>query len=682
MKKITTLIAIFSAACIAGNAQNLLSKVPLDASLVIKYSGDNLSKNVPLKKLDSYNFVKDNLYKALKVDSITSLESTGISFEQDAYQYVTMQDSSMNFVSLFALKNVKQFLQLVQANYHAEMKPEKKNGFEFLGISDGIYVGWNDKQAVLVYSDYQNKNNYYDHLYSDVKSDSTAAMVAMDSVVAAPVENMPPPPPPAPLKPKVKKAAPGKKVPAKKAKVKKAAPKIVDEEVKPDETIISNSYDTTGQAEKEAKREAWEKEQSKYAAGKQKQSADSIVNSFFNANAVSIETEASYKKVIDPAANVSAWINYDNLMYQYWKYIFGFGRYSSPRHYYDIDAKNFGGNENPGFRSGMNVYFEKDKMRLDQKMYTPDDKIGALGREVYNSKQSASLAGYINPGNLAYLSASINTEAMANYYYKLIRQYLNSAPFTRDNSEAVDVYMDFLEIIIDEKAIAEVMPGNMVMVLHDMKTKTVTYTDYTYDDNFKSTEVKKTKEELSPNFTFVMETKKEAFLEKIAKLPLKYAKKENFNYKSKDGCYELVFDADKYPISSLYFMVKNGRAIVTTNKEVIDMTLNNTGYTLDAETKNSVLSNNVSMRIDTKKLIQQINPQLTSETSKKISQYLQDNMGDVKMEGGIKDGMMQGTTTMSITGNNTNSLEFFFNMIDEINNIMEKDKAEKNKKVD
>jgi predicted secreted protein len=88
------------------------------------------------------------------------------------------------------------------------------------------------------------------------------------------------------------------------------------------------------------------------------------------------------------------------------------------------------------------------------------------------------------------------------------------------------------------------------------------------------------------------------------------------------------------------------------------------------------------MKINAKKLIQQINPQLSTDLSKKISNYLEENMGDVQMTGGIKDGMMQGSTTMSITGNHTNSLEFFFNMIDAINDIMEKDKLEREKKVD
>lgn len=689
MKKIIIALALTSSIIAAGQAQSLLNKVPSNASVVLKYSGENFTKNVPLKKIDSYNFIKEKLFKMLKIDTLTSLQNLGINFEKDTYQYVSMGDSSINFVTLLNLQSVPQFLQLVQANYHAEMKPEKKNGYEFLTISDNTYLGWNDKQAVLVVSSYQNKRSYYDYAYSTMAVDTTAVAVADSAMVMVDTAIRFTPPKivmDEAVKPKKQMAgkkkpattaknlhrSPTKRSPAKKKKTAAAEEEIVSAAEAP-KRYSEDSVET-------AKREAWNKEQNKITAAKQRKVADSIINTSFNSNFMSIENEVSYKKIIDPSAHVSAWLNYDNLMSLYWSSLFsGFGRITHNM----IQPRNFNGNQNKGFRSAVNLFFDKDKIRMDQKMYSPDEQIAAMGREIYNSRQSNSLAGYVSPGNIACMSASINTEAMANYYYKLIRQFLNSNPYTNEYSEVVDVYMDFLEIIIDEKAIAELMPGNMMMVLHDMKTKTVTYTDYVYDEkDFKSKEIKKTKQELSPNFTFVMETKKDAFLQKIAKLPLKYAEKEKFNYKEKGGYYELAFDADKYPISSLYFMVKDGKAIVTTSKEVIDMTLNNTGYTLDADTKNSILNNNVFLKLNTKKLIGQINPELSTSLSKKISQYLQDNVGDIKMEGGIKDGIMQGTSTMTVTGNHTNSLEFFFNMIDAINDIMEKDKIEREKKVD
>lgn len=687
MKKLIALAVFAASIFTAGHAQTSLDNVPSNASVVIKYSGKNFSNNVPVKKLDAYKFIKENLFKKLHVDSLTSLENTGIDFSKDAYQYVTIDDSATSFASLFDIKNKQQFLDLLQANYQAEMRPEKRNGFEFLGLSKDTYIGWNDKQAVMVFTSYTNSNyyNYYDS--SLVKIDSIAT--ATDTTVMVMVDTMPvieepaPPPPPKKLSPKkggIKKTYPKTK-PSKKGTAKKypqkKKPVIVDEEVVPDTTeeVPEVKYeDTVGQA----RREAWYAEQDKYNAAKQKSIADSIVNTVFNVRPASIAEEVSYKKIIENNADVSVWLNYDNMLYRYWNTIFYKFRPAG-----GFKGRDFKDNKNEGFRSSINVYFEKDKMRVQQKMFSPNEEITALGKEIYNSKQSTALAGLINPDNVACLSASINSEAMANYYYKLIRQYLNSAPYTNQYSDLVDVYMDFLEIIIDEKAIAELMPGNMVMVLHDMKTKTVTYTDYVYDDkDFTTKEVKKTKQELSPNFTFVMETKKEAFMKKLANLPLKYAEKEKFNYHEKGGYYELAFDADKYPINSLFFMVKEGKAIITTSKEVIDNTLNNKGYTLDAATRNSILGNNLYLKINTKKMIQQIKPELSTDVSKKISDYFEQNMGDVKMEGGLKDGMMQATTIMGITGNNTNSLEFFFNMIDEINNIMEQDKIEKEKKVD
>ena len=696
MKKIVIALTFTCSIIAASQAQSLLNKVPSNASVVLKYSGENFAKNVPLKKIDSYNFIKEKLFKILKIDTLTSLQNLGINFEKDTYQYVSMDDSTINFVTLLNLQSVPQFLQLVQANYHAEMKPEKKNGYEFLIISNDTYLGWNDKQAVLVVSSYQNKKDYYyqsvyatSNIDSVMSADSAAKAAMSDSTVMVDTAiRFTPPKIVMDEKVKPKKQIAGKKKPgaiAKKGATKRSPgkkKKVTQEEEKIEEIVTAT--DASGRYYEDsvetAKREAWNKEQSKITAANQRLVADSIINTSFNSSFVSIENEVSYKKIIDPSAHVSAWLNYDNLMSLYWSSLFwGFGKITHNM----IQPRNFNGNENKGFRSAVNLFFDKEKIRMEQKMYSPDEQLAALGREIYNSRQSNSLAGYVSPGNIACMSASINTEAMANYYYKLIRQFLNSSPYTNEYSEVVDVYMDFLEIIIDEKAIAELMPGNMMMVLHDMKTKTVTYTDYVYDEkDFKSKEIKKTKQELSPNFTFVMETKKDAFLQKLAKLPLKFAEKEKFNYKEKGGYYELAFDADKYPISSLYFMVKDGKAIFTTSKEVIDMTLNNTGYTLDADTKNSILNNNVFLKLNTKKLIEQINPELSTSLSKKISQYLQDNVGDIKMEGGIKDGIMQGTSTISVTGNHANSLEFFFNMIDAINDIMEKDKIEREKKVD
>ncbi len=673
MKKIYTVI-LLSIVFPFAKAQNFLAKVPSTASLVIKYSGSNFTTNVPLQKIDGYNFIKQEFFKLLHIDTLTSLQHIGINFEQDTYQYVTMEDSSMSFVTLLHLNNVPQFLQLIKGTYKAGTKTEKKNGFNLLTIADDTYIGWNETVAIIVHTTYQNRKNYYDYLYSSdsvkVITDSVAAV--MDVPKADTATRFRPPvivkdKKTASKKTPVKATAKGKvKIPVA-AKTKKPARKkvLVNENY---ESHIKDSIDNV-------KREVWEQQQDMRIRKKQQTVAEKIITTVVAGNVYSIENDESYKKIIDPAAHVSAWVNTESLTDQYFNY------FSARDYFYLLNKRKFIQDTADGYKSSVNVYFDKDKVRMDNKTYSPDTRLNRMGNEVMNSRQNPSLANYVNPGNIGYFSMSINTEAMANYYYTLLKKFISSTPYMSEYSDIVDVYIDLLEIVIDEKGIADLMPGNYLFVMHDMKTKMVTYTDYDFDKEFNKKEVKKTRKELSPDFTFIMETKKEGFMEKIAKLPLKYTEKQKFNYKDKGGYYELAFAEGEYPVSSLYFMVKNGKAIVTTSKDVVDMTLSNTAFATDIDNRNSILNNNYSLKINSQQLIEKLGGGFTTDVNKKIGDYLQQNLGDIKMESSLKNGMIQGTTTMGIKGNHSNSLEFFFNLVDAINNIIEKDRQDKEKMI-
>jgi hypothetical protein len=693
MKKLLVAVIIFCTALSAAKAQNLLTKVPSSSSVIIKYAGENFSKNIPLQKLDTYGFIKDNFFKLLHIDTLTSIQNMGINFKQDTYQYVTTQDSAMSFVTLLHLKNATQFLQLIKASYGTDtaLKTEQKNGFEFLTVSANTYVGWDATTALIVNTTYQTKKNYYDYKYGN-NTDST--ITAITETVAEAVADTAAvgftPPKIVPDKGTKKKQAKQYKGPVTKSKkttakgttkgvVKKPAvkkKKVPKEEINVYEEAVDydNKYLIEDSIEN-VKRELWEQQQDIIAKTKQKAAAEKIMANTFTGIVNSIENELSYKKIIDPAAHASVWFNSQSLINQYWKTLIG-GVYTREsiqlnNDYFVKDTAN------DGFKGGTNIYFDKDKIRIEQKMFSADSKLAAMGRDVMNSKQNAALANYVNSDNIGYFSASINTEAMANYYYSLMKKYMGSTPYMSEYSDLVNIYIDLIEILIDEKGIADLLPGNYMFVLHDMKNKLVTYTDYDYDKDYNKTEVKKTKNELSPNFSFIMETRKEGFMQKLANLPLKYTEKGKYNYKDRGGYYELAFDSGTLPLSSLYFMVKNGRAVITTSKEVIDITINNTGFVTDAATKNAILNNNYSLNLNTKRLLQNIAPEFSTNLNKKISDYLLENIGDVKLESSIKNDMIQATTTMAIKGNHANSFEFFFNIIDAINNIIEKDKEEK-----
>lgn len=655
-----TFIVAITLCCLSATvakAQDFLNLVPSTATLVIKYSGENFSKHLPLQKLDSYGFIKHDFFKVLHIDTLTSLQNIGIDFAQDFYQYISMEDTCMSFVTLLNLKNEAQFVKLIKANYGSSKKITKKKGVSFLPISETSYVGWNKTRAIIVNTSYQNRKSYYSRYYEDYTTSDTTVMVTVDTAVAA--EDI--------------VIAPIPVEPDSTTIVIDTTVTIVDEnleETKEDQLLrrLTDSLNNL-------KWELWEQQQDMIARKQQQATAEKIIKNSLSGNVYSIKSDPNYTKIIDPAAHISVWMNTESLLSQYSNY-FNKGGY-----YPWNDFMNYRTDTSDGFKSSFNMYFEKEKLRIEQKSFSANAKMNNMMLNVMNSSQHSSLLNYVNPGNIGYFSMSINTEAMAHYYYLMLKKYLSNSSYMGEYSDLVDVYIDLVEIMIDEKGIADLFPGNYMFVMHDMKPQIVDYTDYEYDEEYNRKEVKKTKKEISPDFTFAMETRREDFMERIARLPLKYAEKGDYNYKYKDGYYELVFDTGEYPIKSLYFMVKGGKAIVTTSKEVINMTINNTGFTVDAETKNTILNNNYALSINTQRLIQKLETQLSTDVNKQIADYLLTNMGDLKMESKVNDDMIQGTTTLNIKGNHSNSLEFFFNMMDAINNIIEQDKQEKEKKL-
>jgi hypothetical protein len=697
MKKSLLSLLLLTAVVAGARAQDLISKVPSSSSLVIKYSGENFSKNVSLQKLDSYTFVKEHLFKMLNIDTLTSIQHTGINFEQDAYQYMTMEDSSLNFVTLLHIKNITQFLQVIKPSYKKNKidKTEKRNGFEFLPISETTYIAWNNDIAEIVMSTYKYRKSYWESKYavsdtSMVMTDSAVAvmeapMVADTAVVEVPkvYKNQ------APVKKSTTKKAPVKKSAAKTPKktTGKKPPVVVDEEViaappaaeaPEDEAVSVVPWNRSAEDSiEDIKRDLWDQQQDMIAKKKQQDVAEMIFARTFTGTVIPVQSVESYKKLVDPAAHVSAWFNYDNILSQYQSLMYS-GMYS----YMKAIKPNVSTDSTQGLRMGMNLFFDKDKVRIEQKSYTEDPYVQGLIKDIMTSNQNPSLAGLVNADNIGYVSASINTEATAKYYYTLMKQYMHNTPYMREYSDVTDMYIDFLEIAIDEKGLSDLSPGNYLFVLHSMKTKMVDYTDYSYDDEYNRKEVKKSKKELSPDFTFAMDTKNEAFMQKLTKLPMKYAEKEKYDYKDLGGYYFLSFDSTKYPINGLYFMVKDGKVIVTTNKDVILMAKNNGSFPVDADTKRSILSNNYVAKINSKKLIEILGSQASTSASKKMAEYLKNNVGDVKVESNFKDGMIRGTSTMNITGTHANSLEFLLDAIEEFNKIYEADRKEKVKRLD
>ena len=193
MKKFTLALLLCCVAFTATHAQDFLNLVPSNATVVIKYSGDNFSKTLPIEKLDRYGFIKNDLFKTLHLDKRTTLKNIGIDFGKDFFQYISMDDTCISLVSLLNIKNEAQFLKLIKANFSSTQKITIKNGYGFMPISETSYIGWNKNKAVIVNSSYQNRESYFSY-YTEMKpadtvvvyADSTVAVERKEDIIVAP----------------------------------------------------------------------------------------------------------------------------------------------------------------------------------------------------------------------------------------------------------------------------------------------------------------------------------------------------------------------------------------------------------------------------------------------------------------------------------------------------------------
>ena len=87
---------------------------------------------------------------------------------------------------------------------------------------------------------------------------------------------------------------------------------------------------------------------------------------------------------------------------------------------------------------------------------------------------------------------------------------------------------------------------------------------------------------------------------------------------------------------------------------------------IDANTKQSILNSNYSGNINFKNLITGLFTEITNKKNKKMISYLYDNVNNMTFESTIKEDLVKTTTILNIKGKHKNSLEYFFNVMENL----------------
>mgnify|MGYP000854501922 CR=1 FL=1 len=188
---------------------------------------------------------------------------------------------------------------------------------------------------------------------------------------------------------------------------------------------------------------------------------------------------------------------------------------------------------------------QQNKLRLKTSVSLGKD-MAALTKKLYARKPNPKFAKYLTDETIGYVNVNLNTEAYLNEMPTFFSK--NLGKFFGHEEELLQLFATGFEIVIDEKAIADIMPGDHLIIVNGITHLKVDYTDYDYDDNYELKEVHKTKEEKVPSFVWMFTSKDQRMIKKTLDFAVSKSKAH-----LADGIYRIVQNNGKdFPLYVLF----------------------------------------------------------------------------------------------------------------------------------
>lgn len=190
-------------------------------------------------------------------------------------------------------------------------------------------------------------------------------------------------------------------------------------------------------------------------------------------------------------------------------------------------------------------------------------------RELERVSTDKSFNKYYNHTTaLGYVSLSINSQAMFAAYPKAA--IATDAPMLPSYKEELELLSALTSIALNEEGLAELLTGDALLILNDIVEKEIEYTSYQYDEEHEREEVKGIIKEAIPEFTIMIGSEKEAFLNKSIRLGEKYETIADY-----PEAYKIELSSQAFPFD-LYITTKNNILFLTSSKTILQAIGNDT----------------------------------------------------------------------------------------------------------
>lgn len=611
----------------SAKSQDLITLIPEDAEVIAAFNIKEIVQKANANKLNEL-LQKAGLFKKIEKSGASvgnDIKNLGIDLSQTAYFYNRKTDSVSFLEFIFPLSNKGQFEKLLHDV--GEPKPFA-NGYSSIGTKAGSILVYNDRVARFISSTISTtffedeavanrygikKVEYIPTLeYPEAVADSAA--VAVDSTSAVAWDEgekwIDPPSPPAIIEhlPDTAIAVDPDTTEAVEEVIEPPMPPSVSigkksmtilpplSKVSPD-TVIVNTEAAPSETDEVVQVPDPDYYDLRYADyERQNRKNDSIRNAlrdkWLNEETTRL-LSASYKplsisdqgKMLKNLGLVRLYVPRVEELYR------GLMPYKTiPYLYMGINMDKF----KTGYKDGMlDLLQDGDVLRLKGSMGLDKDLV-EMSKRLYARKPNGKFRKYLTDKTLGFFNVNINSEAYLRDMPAYTAKYYGG--LLGPQQDVVEWGLMALEVALDEKAIAQVMPGDHLFVVNGLRKFRKEYIDYSYDDDYNATEVKKTKDETLPVFIWMFTSKDQ----RLFKKGLDLAVTKTLG-KIQDGIY--AFSSKKGMDFPMYVLLKEDLVMVSNDSLALhDIRQNKSMAPANKDFIKLMKQNKMSAAIDLQKL--------------------------------------------------------------------------------
>lgn len=542
-----SLTLLSALAAFTAKAQDLSSKIPSNSEFIVSVNNKAILQNASLEVVNDF-IGKMGLYKALSTghESIHSVDQLPLDLQKNAYLYKSVTDSISYMVALLPLQNT--------SNFPGELFPKDSS----LTTQDGYQVSYlEDKQCAVVYNDdtlmvvypflrdsfFEQEHimeryalepmmhdNYWDYDYSNNDQDQELEWQAhefeQEQVHVPGCEHY---------------QEPSEGVGNHYESEESSEHQLTQKEQYGDAIkAIAVAQDPEDYVDYQGAYDAQQATQGVSLPGIYNKSHNELVLDSLSKgwliqalpgiiNPESILSQSKQVLLKDNTTLARFWVRDFNSFYF-----------------------NLLGNEMDYDPFGMNLYAFKsgyDQLKVDLiakdnvlRLYaegTMDKEFSTYAKKVLKHKMNPKIKKYIPADNLGYVSINFNAQ-----------EYIQRTPamFYKQYGKHIGEYQDILlavttalEVTLNSKGIAKMLPGDMVVFINDVQNVTKKYTSYEWDEDYNLVEQELEKQVNEPQFLAIGSSEDQRLFKALLQIGVN---KNEFSLDEQWGIYSLPENSD------------------------------------------------------------------------------------------------------------------------------------------